>query len=131
MHNIVGRTIQHNNGVYRGESRNISRLPCVTRNSIQDEHIMFREPNPVQIQGDDLFGEREVLVFEQEAELKHTVNEVDLLFRISSRPVHARNGISQFRPEIEVMTPASEHALLRKDITEWTLADAGWAEKED
>jgi hypothetical protein len=103
----------------------------VTRNTVKDEHVLFREPNPVKIQGYDLFSQEEVLVFEQEAELKNTVNEVELLFRIDSRPVLAGNSISQFRPEIEVMTPASEHALPRNDITKGTFAHAGGAEKED
>jgi accessory colonization factor AcfC len=103
----------------------------VTRNTVKDEHIVCRKANPVKIQGYDLFREGEVLVFEQEAELKNTVNEVELLFRIGSRPVPAGNSISQFRPEIKVMTPASEHALPSNDITERTLADAGGAEKED
>jgi hypothetical protein len=92
---------------------------------------LFREPDPVKIQGYDLFSQGEVLVFEQETELKNTVNEVELLFLIGGRPVYAGNSISQFRPEIEVMTPTSKHALLRNDITERTLADAGGAEKED
>jgi hypothetical protein len=117
--------------VYRGNSRNVSRLSRVTRNAVKDEHIVFRKPTPVKVQGYDLFSQGEMLVFEQEAALKNTVNEVEFLFRIGGRPVHAENSISQFRPEIEVMTPASEHAPSRNQITKGTLADAGGAEKED
>jgi hypothetical protein len=106
-------------------------LPCVTRDAVQDEHIMFREPNTVQKQGYDLFSEGKVFVLEQEAALKNTVNEIELLLRIGKGPVRAGNGISQFRPEIEVMTPAPEQALLRNGVTKRAFADAGRAEEED
>ena len=92
---------------------------------------MFREPQPVKIQGYDLFSQGEMLVFEQEAALENTVNEFEFLVRIATRPVRAGNSISKFRTEIEVMTPASEHAPPRNDFTEGTLADAGGAEQED
>jgi hypothetical protein len=103
----------------------------VTRDAVQDEHIMFQEPNPIQIQGYDLFSKGEVLVFEQEAELKHSMNEIVLLVCIGYRPLLAGNSTSKFRSEIEVMTPASEQAMMRNDITKWALADTGRAEEED
>jgi hypothetical protein len=130
-HNIVRRTIQHNNSVYHGNGRNVLRLSRVTRNAVKDEHIVFREPDPVQIQGYDLFRQGEVLVFEQETALEDTVNEVEFLFRIGCRSVHAGNSISQLGPEIEMLTPASKYAPLRNHITKGTLADTGGAEKED
>ena len=80
--NIIWRTVQNNNCVDLGNCCEIPSLPPVTRYSIQDEHIALREPDPVQIQGDDLFSEGEVLVLEQEAELENTVNKIELLCRI-------------------------------------------------
>ncbi len=80
--NIIWRTVQNNNCVDLGNCCDVASLPSVTRYSIQHEHIAFREPDPVQIQGNDLFSEGEVLVLEQEAELENTVNEIELLFRI-------------------------------------------------
>lgn len=80
--NIIWRTVQNNNCVDLGNCCDISSLPPVTRYSIQDEHIALREPDPVQIQGNDLFSEGEVLVLEQEAELEDTVNKIELLCRI-------------------------------------------------
>jgi hypothetical protein len=72
-----------------------------------------------------------VLVLEQETALKNTVNEIKLLLRIGNGPFRAGNSASQFRPEIQMMTPASEQATSRNDITERALADAGRAEEED
>jgi len=80
--NISWRTVQNNNGVDLGNGCDVPGLPSVTRYSIQDEHIALGEPDPVHIQGNDLFREGEVLVLEQEAELENTVNEIELLFCI-------------------------------------------------
>jgi hypothetical protein len=131
MHDIICGTIQNDKRMNPCYGCNIFRLPSVTRDAIQDKHIVFREPNTVQIQGDDLFSEGEMFILEQEAVLKNAVNEIELLLHIGNGPVHAGNSISQFRPEIEVMTPASEQALLRNDVTERALADSGRAEEED
>lgn len=72
-----------------------------------------------------------MLVLEQEAALKDTVNEIELLIRIEDRPVLTGNSASQFGSEIEVMTPTSEQAMLRNDVTERTLTGASRAEEED
>jgi hypothetical protein len=59
------------------------------------------------------------------------MNEIEFLFRIGSRSVQTRNNAAQLRPEIEVMTPASEQAILRNDITEGALANTGRADEQD
>ncbi len=110
---------------------NIFCLPLMTRDAVQDEHIIFREPNTDEKQGYDLFSQEKVLILEQQASLKNAVNEIELLLRIGNGTVRAGNGISQFRSEIEVKTPASEQALQRNGVTERALADTGRAEEED
>jgi len=56
---------------------------------VQDEYLVLREPNPVQIQGDDLYCKGKVLVLEQETALKNAVNKVELRGRVCSRPLAA------------------------------------------
>src|SRR6266540_2431316 len=94
MQHIINGTIQYDKRMNPRHGRNIPCLPAVTRDAVQHEHIMFREPNPPEMQGYDLFSEGEVLVLEQEAALKNTVNEIELLLRIGNGPFRAGNSTS-------------------------------------
>ncbi len=78
IQNSIRRTIENDKRMNMRKRRYILCLAHVARNAVQHEDMALRKPRPVQEKGDDLFCEREVLVFEQETALKNAVNKIEL-----------------------------------------------------
>ncbi len=80
--NNLCRTIKNNQRMNAGKSLDVSGLALVAGNTIQNKYVAPQKAGPLEEQGDNLFGEGEVLIFEQEAAFKHTVDEIELIASI-------------------------------------------------
>ncbi len=78
IQNSIRRTIENDKCMNMRKRRYIFCLAHVARNAVQHEDVALRKPRPVKEESDDLFCEREVLVFEQQAAFQDAVNEIEL-----------------------------------------------------
>ena len=127
----ICRTVQYGHGMDTGDPGDITGLSRVAGNAVQHQHIGSAETNTRQEERYDLFSKNKMLVLEQQSLFQHTVNEVELCFRIRSGAIATRYRTPELRPKIEMMARPFKETLMRDRIAERTFADPGGTEKQD
>jgi hypothetical protein len=79
---ILGRTIQDYQRVDMCDRRDVSRLTIMARDSIQDKEVVLQKADTIKEQGNNLSGDREMLILKQESALEHAMNKVTFIGRI-------------------------------------------------
>jgi hypothetical protein len=125
----IGGTLKQDEGVHNGQGSNITRLTCVTGDTVQNEQLAVAETEAVESVQNDLAGKQKAVVLQQQPFLQHFSDKNDLLGRERGRTVPGSDG-PELGAEIEMVAPLAKQPLRGEMVSERTFSRPGRTEQQ-